>query len=242
VEEKKGDVAFGTITTIHESPLRFGLIYLGTDDGLIHKSRDVGYTWEPINKGLPEHMWVTKIQASSHDTSRLYLSLNAYRWDNFEALIYMSDNQGTTWNRIGTDLPFEPVNVIAEDPVNENLIYVGTDNGLYISLDRGAHFMYMYDGIPSVSVHDLVIQPQKNHLIVGTHGRSIYRADVTHVQQLSSKIQKKGIHLFKIPSIKYNKNWGKKWNNWKEVNPPKIQHHLRFQLPWYTCSIQVYIH
>lgn len=219
---KKGDVAFGTITTIHESPLRFGLIYLGTDDGLVHKSSDVGYTWEKINNGLPENMWVTCVQASAHDISRVYLSLNAYRWDNFEALIYRSDDGGSTWKRIGTDLPLEPVNVIVEDPNNENLLYVGTDHGLYISLDMGEHFMFMQDGIPSVSVHDLVIQPQKNHLVIGTHGRSIYRADVTQVQQLTISIQKKGIHLFKIPSIKYNKYWGKKWNNWKDVKPPKV--------------------
>jgi hypothetical protein len=219
---KKGDVAYGTITTIHESPLRFGLIYLGTDDGLVHKSRDVGYTWESLNSGLPEDMWVTCVQASAHDTSRVYLSLNAYRWDNFEAFVYRSNDEGKTWNRIGLDLPLEPVNVIKEDPKNENLIYVGTDQGLYISLDRGEHFMFMQDGIPAVSVHDLVIQPQQNHLIVGTHGRSIYKADVSQVQQLTDQIQNKGIHLFTIPSITYNKNWGKKWNNWKEENPPKI--------------------
>ena len=219
---KKGDVAFGTITCIHESPLRFGLIYVGTDDGLVHKSRDVGYTWESLNNGLPENMWVTCVQASAHDTSRVYLSLNAYRWDNFEALVYRSDDEGKTWNRIGTDLPSEPVNVIKEDPGNENLLYVGTDHGLYISLDRGAHFMFMEKGIPAVSVHDLVVQPEQNDLIVGTHGRSIYKADVSQVQLLNAEIQGKGIHLFKIPSITYNKNWGKKWNNWQEENPPKI--------------------
>ncbi|MEQ9063086.1 MAG: glycosyl hydrolase [Vicingaceae bacterium] len=219
---KKGDIAYGTLSTIDESPLMFGLIYVGSDDGLVHVSHDLGNHWERIDHGLPEDMWVSRVEASNHDTDRVYLSLNGYRWDNFESMIYRSDDRGKNWSRIGLDLPLEPVNVILEDAENERILYVGTDNGLYISLDGGDNFLYMGKGLPAVSVHDLYLQSEKGDLLVGTHGRSIFRANVTELQQLSPLVMKKGIHFFKLPSVNYNENWGKQWNNWGEFKKGAI--------------------
>jgi ligand-binding sensor domain-containing protein len=130
---KKGDVPFGTISCIHESPLTFGLIYAGTDDGLVHLTMDGGSTWNRIDQLLPQNLWVSSIQASAFKASRVYVTLNGYRNDHFKPYVYVSEDYGKTWNKIGEGLPNEPVNVLKEDPANENLIYIGTDNGLYCS-------------------------------------------------------------------------------------------------------------
>ena len=182
---KKGDVAFGTITSIDESPFQFGKLYIGTDDGLIYRTDDGGNKWNKISNGLPSDMWVTRVWASRHEDSRVYASLNGYRWDDFSAYVYTSDDNGNTWRSIGDNLPPEPVNVIKEDAKNPNLLYIGPDHGLYTSLDRGASYMLMNNGLPAVSVHDLVVHPTANDLVVGTHGRSIYVADIAPLQAMN---------------------------------------------------------
>ena len=101
---------------------KFGLIYVGSDDGLIHITKDGGNTWKKITEGLPNDLWVSRVQASSHNKATVYASLNGYRWDDFNAYIYVSTNYGDTWTRIGTDLPAEPINVVKEDPKNANIL------------------------------------------------------------------------------------------------------------------------
>lgn len=201
-----GNVPYGTITTISESLLRFGLIYTGTDDGNIHRSNDGGYTWEKLNgsndiviaknkkgkkvatdyPGLQTNqLWVSRITASQHKEQRVYVSLNGYRFDNFAPYLYISNDYGATWKQIGKDLPYEPVNVVKEDPKNDSIIYVGTDGGLYVSFDRGNSFMIWNTGMPkSVPVHDIAIQQRDNEIVIGTHGRSIYVAKLDDVQML----------------------------------------------------------
>ena len=121
---KEGNVAYGTLVSLHESPKLFGLIYAGSDDGYIHVTRDAGLHWKRISDQLPQDMWVSALQSSSHNESRVYASLNGYRWDHFDSYVYMSDDYGDTWTRICTDLPTEPVNVIKEDPVNPDILYM----------------------------------------------------------------------------------------------------------------------
>lgn len=215
----KGDVPFGTLTTIHESPKKFGLIYTGSDDGLVHVTKDGGNNWANISAGLPTGFWVTRVQASSVERGRVYVSLNGYRNDNFEAMVYVSENYGDTWRRIGNDLPQEPVNVVKEDPKNANLLYVGTDHGLYVSLDRGQSFMLMNKDLPAVAVHDLVVHPRENELVVGTHGRSMYLADVKEVQLLVDSILQKSLYAFEVPKVRYRSNWGNLRNSWTENAP-----------------------
>ncbi|MCF8243867.1 MAG: glycosyl hydrolase [Saprospiraceae bacterium] len=220
----KGDVPFGTLTSIHESPKKFGLIYTGSDGGLVHVTRDGGNTWANISAGLQAGFWVSRVEASAVVLGRVYVSLNGYRNDNFEAMVYVSENYGDTWQRIGTDLPQEPVNVVREDPKNPDLLYVGTDHGLYISLDRGQHFMQMNKDLPAVAVHDLVVHPRENELVVGTHGRSMFLADVKEVQQLVDSVLQKNIYAFEIPKLRYRSNWGNLRNSWSEKAPePDIE-------------------
>lgn len=202
---KEGDVPYGTLTTISESPLRFGLVYTGTDDGNIHVSKDAGATWTlisaPQKKGfaMPQGLWVSRVIASKYKEGRVYASLNGYRNDDFAPYLYVSEDYGATWSPIGTDLPAEPINVVREDPKNENILYVGTDGGLYVSFDRGQLFMMWTGGLPkSVPVHDIAIQERENEIVLGTHGRSIYIAKLDDVQGL----QKDKDWLKKKPQVK----------------------------------------
>ena len=221
---KKGDVAFGTLTSIHESPIKFGLIYVGTDDGNVWVSKDLGNQWSSINKGLPQNMWVSRIQASQFEEGCVYLSLNGYRWDNFDPMIFVSDNYGKDWKKIGNDLPLSPVNVIKEDPENEHILYVGTDKGLYISLNRGYSFHPAGNNeIPPVAVHDLVISPEKSELIVGTHGRSLYKGDIKQIRILDSLISNSDLYVYKIEDVYYSKRWGSKSYSWSNIYDPSVE-------------------
>lgn len=218
---KKGNVPFGTLTTIHESPLRFGLLYTGSDDGYLHCSPDGGLHWDRISDSLPQNLWVTRVLASQYEESRVYVSLNGYRNDHFSAYIFRSDDQGKNWVRLGKNLPDEPVNVIREDPENPFILYVGTDHGLYISFDQGITFMGMGDNLPAVAIHDLVVHPEARELLLGTHGRSLYLADVGLVQQLNAELLQKNLHLFPLDEIQFSSRWGSRTAPWRAYYEPE---------------------
>ncbi|MDX2134953.1 MAG: glycosyl hydrolase [Saprospiraceae bacterium] len=216
---KEGNVPYGTLTSIHESPLQFGLLYAGSDDGLVHVTRDGGLNWKRVSDTLPKNLWVSRVIASAHEKARAYVTLNGYRDDNFTPYLFTTENYGATWTRLGTDLPLEPVNVVREDPANPDLLYVGTDHGLYISLDRGRSFQAVSKGLPDVPVHDLAVQANAKDLIAGTHGRSIYKIPVGHLQAMTAAVLAKSLHLFPPASVKHSPNWGKK-RPWEETKDP----------------------
>lgn len=221
---KKGNVPYGTLTTIDESPLKFGLIYVGTDDGYIWITKDGGNNWERISDSLPQDYWVSRVDASNHNEETVYASLNGYRWDNFNALIYKSTNYGKFWEQIGKDLPAEPVNVIKEDPKKPNILYVGTDHGAYISTDYGKTFTAFSKGLPAVAVHDLVVHPRDNDIVLGTHGRSIFIADVEYIQKLDESITSKDLHFFPVEKeIKYSPRWGRLNWDWNLIEPSGVE-------------------
>jgi photosystem II stability/assembly factor-like uncharacterized protein len=203
--KKEGNVPYGTITTIAESPTRFNLLYAGTDDGNVYISKEGGYDWKQLNqtikqpnpKSNPDRhrdksqklqtngLWVSRVIASQYKESRVYVSLNGYRSDNFLPYLYVSDDYGETWKQLGKDLPNEPINVVREDPKSDSIIYVGTDGGLYVSFDAGNSFMMWNGGLPkSVPVHDIAIQARDNEIVLGTHGRSLYVAKLDDIQKL----------------------------------------------------------
>ncbi|MEO8414967.1 MAG: hypothetical protein ABI472_14965 [Ginsengibacter sp.] len=181
--KKAGDVPYGTIVTLSESPLRFGLLYAGTDDGNIQLSNDGGYTWTLVNSRLPKGLYVSRVIASAFKEGRVYATLNGYRDDNFSPWVYVSEDYGQTWNQLGNNLPEGPLNVIREDPKYEDIVYVGSDNGLYASFNRGKTFMAFGVKLPSVPVHDIAIQKTANEIVIGTHGRSIFIASLNDVQK-----------------------------------------------------------
>ncbi|APQ17433.1 VPS10 domain-containing protein [Maribacter hydrothermalis] len=219
---KKGNVAFGTLATITESPFKFGLLYTGSDDGLIHRTDNGGGNWENISKNLPQNLWVSRVVASKHNKNRVYATLNGYRSDDFTSYIYVSENKGNTWKSISNNIPASPVNVIIEDSENENLLFVGTDNGLYASLDKGDSWESFKNGIPAVAIHDLVIQKEAKHLLVGTHGRSIYKAEIASLQNLTSEILKKELHIYPLENIKHSIRWGNSWSSWSKASTPGL--------------------
>ncbi len=217
---KKGNVAYGTLTTISESPSQFGLIYTGSDDGLVYVTKNAGGSWTKISDSFPKDLWVSRVVASTHKKERVYVALNGYRWDDFKPYVYASDNYGATWENIGQNLPTSPVNVIKEDPQNENVLYLGTDNGAYVSLDKGKTWNAFSKGLPNVAVHDIVIQEEENDLLLGTHGRSIYKTNVEAIQLLDDKIINKALHVFEIPTIKWSERWGVAGSKWFDPYTP----------------------
>lgn len=223
---KSGDVPYGTLTAIDESALQFGLLVTGSDDGVVSLSKDGGVSWQNITKGLPEQLWVSRVRTSKFDKSTLYVALNGYRWDNFDAYVYKSNDLGKTWQRIGTDLPKEPVNVITEDPTNPKILYVGTDLGVYVTLDGGSTFMAMDNGLPHVPVHDLVVHPRENDLLVGTHGRSIYKGKVSLIQKLTPELMAKDLSLFPLDKVTFNERWGARGASWQEAFVPQMSYSL----------------
>lgn len=201
----KGNVPYGTLTTIDESPIRFGLLYTGSDDGRIYRSTDGGYTWNAIHQqvaatpkkkgtftpaaGLDtKNLWVSRVVASQHAENRVYITLNGYRHDHFNPYVYVSEDGGDTWKDISGNLPLEPVNVVREDPVNPSILYVGTDGGVYVSKDGGKTYKAWHSGLPlSVPIHDIAIQQRENEIVLGTHGRSLYVGKLNKIQQTASK-------------------------------------------------------
>ena len=218
---KKGNVPYGTLASISESPFQFGLIYTGSDDGLIHITKDGGNSWKNITGNLPKNLWVSRVIASKFKKERVYATLNGYRSDDFNAYVFMSDNYGQTWKNISSNIPSSAVNVIKEDSENEHILYVGTDNGLYVSFNNGNSWNAFSNGLPNVAVHDVVIQKRDKELVVGTHGRSIYRTNITQLQKFT-QISKKAVHLFKIKSIRASSRWGSSWGQWYPINTPKV--------------------
>ncbi|MDY8135096.1 VPS10 domain-containing protein [Aquimarina sp. 2201CG5-10] len=235
---KKGNVAYGTLTTISESPFQFGLIYTGSDDGVISVTKNTGGNWAKISNSLPKDLWVSRVIASSHKKERVYVSLNGYRWDDFTPYVYVSEDYGQTWKNIGSSLPLSPVNVIKEDPKNENILYVGTDNGSYVSLDKGETWQAFSKGIPNVAIHDLVIQPEANDLLLGTHGRSIYKTNIEALQLLNNKILQKPIHVFNLNPLKWSQRWGNSWSKWLDSYEPSVTIKFYTNIPTqYTIQI-----
>lgn len=205
ISKDRGDVPFATITSVSESPRRFGLLWVGTDDGHVDVSDDGGVHWNAVDKSLPKQ-WVSRVVASSHDERRAYVTLNGYRNDDMTPWVYRSDNLGKSWTSISAGLPMESVNVIREDPVNPDVLYVGTDRGVYVSLDRGAHWDSLQANLPNVPVHDLAVHPRERELIAGTHGRSVWIVDVLPVQELS-KVRAEAVHLFPVEKMQFDRDW-----------------------------------
>jgi len=220
--QNRGDVPFGTITTIAESPLRFGLLWAGTDDGYVHVTDDGGTEWTEVTAGLPADRWVSRVEASSHEAEVAYVALNGYRDDDITAYLYRTEDLGRTWTSIAGGLPAEAINVVREDPVNQQVLYVGTDKGVYVSLDRGGSWQGLGSGLPPAAVHDLVVHPRQRELVAGTHGRSAYVLDVLPIQEMAGDLQHKAAVIFPVDNLQFDRGWkGRRspWFRWPDRDP-----------------------
>lgn len=192
----KEEIAAGAMV---ESAMEQGVLYVGTDRGTLWFSDNDGKNWENRSAGLPEH-YIRSIQPSKFSKSRVYLQLTGINYDDLGAYLFVSEDYGKTWTSIKNNLPNQSVNVILEDPTHENILYVGTLRGVYISKDRGAHWSYLGNSMPNVSVADLEIHDGSADLIVGTHGKGIYKMNLVPIYEgLASS--EEGSKLFKIAPV-----------------------------------------
>jgi photosystem II stability/assembly factor-like uncharacterized protein len=171
---------YGNIVALSESPRQEGLLYVGTDDGLIQVTENAGSAWRKIDHftGVPERTYVSRILASQHDAATVYAAFDNHKNADFAPYLLKSADKGKTWTALHGDLPTNgPVLAIAEDHVNPGLLFVGTEFGLYVSLTGGNKWIRLKGGLPTIAVRDLAIQKQANDLAVGTFGRGIYIFD-----------------------------------------------------------------
>jgi photosystem II stability/assembly factor-like uncharacterized protein len=196
-KEKLGDIPYQTIFSISESPLCFGLIYVGTDDGRLHVTEDSGRNWTEIVEGLPPGKWVSRVIASRYDKGTVYLTQNGKREDDFAAYIWRSVDFGATWSDISGNIPCGPVNVICEDPLLKNVLYVGTDLGVYLTVNGGGDWHALPGKFPTTYVHDLAIHPRDNILVAATHGRGMYALDVELIQKLDEETLAKEVFFLR---------------------------------------------
>lgn len=196
-----GDVPFATIVALAESPLQPGLLYAGTDDGNVWIKKNELTAWEKIDNGLPDK-WVTRLVPSKYKKERVYITLTGYRDDDFATYVFASEDYGKTWTTVKANLPGEAVNVIREDPVNENILYLGTDLGIYVTLDRGQSWYSLKNNLPTNAVYDLQVHPRENELVIATHGRGVFILPVRHIQALSAGVLKKPVHILDVPTVR----------------------------------------
>ena len=180
---EQGNIPYHTITAISESPLKYGLIYVGTDCGRVSVTKDGGQTWKEITKGLPYQKWVSRIVASKYDIATVYLAQHGRADDDFAAYIWKSTDYGQTWKSIAQGVPLGPVNVIREDPVDRNILYVGTDLGVYVTKDGGLTWHVLGGNLPSCYVRDLIIHPRDNIIVIATHGRGMWAMDADPINE-----------------------------------------------------------
>ncbi len=197
-----GAETHATIVALAESPRRAGWLFAGTDDGRVWMTRDDGAAWTELTgrfPGVPEGTWVSRIEPSHHADGRFYVTFDGHRADDFTPYAYVTDDGGQTFRSIADGLPRggpDYVHVIREDTENENLLFVGTDVGVYASLDRGGSWQRFMNGLPTVPVHDLKIHPRDRELIAGTHGRSIWIVDIAPLAQVAGRGLGEDVILF----------------------------------------------
>ena len=194
---------YGTITTISESPLKEGLLYVGTDDGLVQISRDGGKTWKNvIDKvlGVPKNTYVSRVVASFFEEGRAYVTFDGHRNNDFRPYVFMTADYGESWRNISANMPEGgTVSVIREHHRNPNLLFVGTERGAFLSLDRGGKWVRIKSNLPIIPVDDIAIHPRENDLIFATHGRSIWILDdMTPLEQLGKETLDSKCTLFDI--------------------------------------------
>jgi photosystem II stability/assembly factor-like uncharacterized protein len=189
-----------TITALSESPLVPGLLWAGTDDGRVHVSSNGGQNWDDVTDHVPapEGLWVSSLEASHHQKGTAYLTVDGHRSDNRSTLVFKTEDFGRSWKSLHENLPdSHPAQVIKEDSVNPDLLFLGTEFSLHVSLDGGQGWQRLMNGMPTVAVYDLVIHPRDGALIAGTHGRGIWiMDDITPLRQLTAEAWEADVHLF----------------------------------------------
>jgi len=208
--ENTGAEYHSTIISLAESPLKKGQIWAGTDDGNLQLTEDGGKNWSNITKnvaGVPANSPVSHVEPSRVNAETAYVAYERHMFDDFRPYIYKTTDGGKTWRQVAGNLPAKAyVQVVREDPKNTNLLYAGTELGLFASYSGGNEWVPLnLKNMPNVSVHDIVVHPRDNDLIVATHGRSIWIFDdATPIQRMTSAIANSNTHLFPVrPGLRF---------------------------------------
>ncbi len=224
--DNTGVETWGTVFTIVESPREKGLIWAGSDDGLVHVTRDGGKTWTNVTGGLPgapREGTISLIEASPFDAATAYVVIDNHRLDDMKPYLYKTSDYGKSWKALQSKLPNDVyLHAVREDPAKRGLLYLGTERGIMYSTDDGANWKKLQLNLPTVAVHDLVVKG--DDLVVGTHGRSIWVLDdLQPVRQMSAQITSKDVHLFPAPDAtrwrRGDGNWGSEQGSFS--NPPR---------------------
>ena len=196
-KDNTGAEYYATIFAFAESPVERGLFWAGSDDGLIHISRDGGTSWDDVTPNqLPKTALVSIIEASPHDPATAYVAATCYKSDDFRPYLFKTSDYGKTWTQITTGIPDDDfTRAIREDPEKRGLLYAGTETGVYVSFDDGAHWQSLRLNLPVVPIHDLVVKD--SDLVVATHGRSFWILDdITPLRAVTPEVADEPAHLF----------------------------------------------
>ncbi|MGH9776512.1 MAG: VPS10 domain-containing protein [Candidatus Acidiferrales bacterium] len=202
VAKSQSTAFYGNASALSESPKKDGLIYVGTDDGLIDVTEDGGANWRKVDAipGAPPRSYVNRVLASQHDVNTVYALFDNHKEEDFKPYLMKSTDAGKTWTAIQNNLPANgPVWSIAEDPVEAKLLFVGTEFGLYFSNDGGEKWNRLKGGLPTTAISDMTIQPQMNDLVLATYGRSFYVLDdYSMLRELTPDLLAKPAALFGV--------------------------------------------
>jgi photosystem II stability/assembly factor-like uncharacterized protein len=198
-EKIRGNVPHCTITTLEESAVRPGVIWVGTDDGLVWVTQNGGTTWDELTlniEGRPAGWWVSRVHASPHDAATAFVTFTGFREDDFRPFLFKTTDYGKTWTLITGNLPNEPIAVVKQDTINPDLLVVGTELGSHITLDGGQTWSRFTNGLPTNAFQDLLIHKRDGDLILGTHGRGAFVANISPLRQMTKEVREKPVHLF----------------------------------------------
>lgn len=202
---------YGAAVSLDESRLQEGLIYAGTDDGQINITEDGGKNWTKINRfnGVPENTYVYDLIASKHDINVVYAAFNNHKSGDFNPYVYKSNDKGKTWTSISSNLPEGAVYALEQDHKNGNILFAGTEYGVFVSINEGASWTKLTSGLPNaVNVRDIAIQERENDLVLGTFGRGFYILDdYSPIREIASDLEKKAGHIFAVKDALIFNTW-----------------------------------
>jgi hypothetical protein len=198
----RNHTSYCTLTTIGESPLQPGCIWTGSDDGKVWLTRNHGHDWEEMTKKLEvlggkKEYWVSRVMPSRYQAGTAYVAKTGFHFDVFRPMLFKTMDFGRSWKAIHGDLPEVNIWALAEDIKNPELLFCGTEAGLFVSLNNGGHWARV-PGVPSVWVRDVLVHPRENDLIVATYGRGLYIADITPLQEFTPAIARSALYFFSI--------------------------------------------
>ncbi len=194
-----------TIITISESPTKQGLIYVGTDDGLVWVTRDDGGKWENLTANIPElpaNTWCSRVTASKFSEGRVFATFDGHRANDFKPYVYTSEDYGKTWTKLSAGLPdFDNIYTIKEGDKNDNLLFLGSEMSLRVSLDRGKTWSRLHSGFPTVAVHDVSVNAREGDLVIATHGRSLWTMDINGLEAMTKDAMDVDVTLVKPQAV-----------------------------------------